>query len=587
MSDEESMTAMLAKIRKRAEEEKKNADRKPTTVQEAQEFNQNLEQNRERLRANMETLKSIDLDEKFNQEFQGTLNSVEQAFSSINMGIERSKTVIEASRVVPLRKKKIIQVAFLMDSTGSMSCGDIITNVKNTISQLCKYLGSISSLDTAVGFVAYRDYTNEDKRFEICDFTSDINVFVSKLSKVEAIGGDDEAEDVLGGFDQVINKMSWGPLTETIHVVVFTGDSPGHGLWDKKTQDIGDNYPDGDKYGLTVEKTCAKLLQLGITLAFLKVNSKTDYMIDLFNREMTNGGMSVIQEQYQDVNSCRKSIERLLTLASSVSCTTGRIVEKIIKREIPKKTKVNVETAKIRGTLMVQQSIELSAVSALKVAMDILRAKTVNELNLRESNQTEMTIEIPWFSCGGIRFAHVAQFSREKVVAKDFQWGNDNLTRHLDEFRSTLISSALAFLFCSKLGIRPEKFRYVQTQIFSSKENLDNPHLSKFYSVEKFVEGEFTKFNSNGGYVNPAFEMAQAFSHFSYHVCDGKLMVLDLQGWFEESSKDYLLTDPAIVTEDYNLLPTATNLGKGAMHDFLKVHKCGSLCAVLGNPKIV
>lgn len=598
MSDDESMTAMLAKIKKKADEERKTADRKPASVEEAEEIARKLEEDKDRMKQHMTVLSSVKVNDDNRKEYQEAAAAIEQAYTSVKQGIERSKTVVEASRVVPRRKRKVIQVAFLLDATGSMTCGAIIDNVKSTITQLCTHLGSVSSLDTAVGFVAYRDY-NDTTRFEKCDFTSNTSEFITKLSAVKAEGGGDEAEDVLGGFDQVINHLSWGPRNETIHVVVFMGDAPGHGLWDRAGPiKIGDHHPEGDKFGLTVEKVCAKLLQQNITLAFLKVNAKTDYMIKLFDREMTNGGMAVIQEQYQDVASCRDSVERLLFAASSVSCTTGTTTTaggggasggKVVKRDVPKKEKTNFdpEKAKIKGTLMVQQSMALSATSALKVAMDLLRARSAKELNLRETSQTEMVIEVPWFSCGGVRFAHIAHFNTDKVVAKDFQWGDDDVMRHLDEFRSTLIAQALAFLFCSKLSINPEKFSYVQSQIFvASSGTPAHPHLVKHYSVETFVEGEFIKFNSNGGYVNAAYEMAQAFSHFTYHVCDGKLMVLDLQGWFDNVTKKYLLTDPALVTEDYSLLPTATNMGKDAMHDFLKVHKCGPLCQSLGTPNI-
>lgn len=581
MSDDESMAVMLNKIKRKAEEEKKLAERKPTSVQEANEIALRLEGQKTQMKTHMDVLASIEID---GQEYRDAKTAIDEAYESIGFGIERSKTVIEASRVVPLRKRKVIQVAFLLDATGSMTCGAIIENVKSTISQLCSFLGSISSLDTAVGFVAYRDY-NDEKRFEICDFTSNTNEFVSKLSAVKATGGGDEAEDVLGGFDQVIDKLSWGSLNETIHVVVFMGDAPGHGLWDK-TAKIDDDYPDGDKYGLTVEKICARMVRLNITLAFLKVNDKTNHMIGLFDREMTNGGMSVIQQQYQDVLSCRKSVENLLLSASSVSCTTGTVIEKTAKREIPKKNSSIAEKAKIKGTLMTQKSLQLSVTTTLKVVMDLLRARTISELKLSESSQVEMEIEVPWFSCGGIRFAHIGHFNDDKVVAKDFQWGDDSLVRHLDEFRSTLIAKTLAFLFCSRLGISPDRFSYIESQIFIATKTPSHPHLVKHYSVERFVEGEFTKFNSNGGYVNASFDMAQAFSHFSYHICDGKLMVLDLQGWFDNVSKRYLLTDPALVTENYDLLPTATNRGKDAMHDFLKVHKCGPLCQNLGIPRI-
>jgi hypothetical protein len=211
------------------------------------------------------------------------------------------------------------------------------------------------------------------------------------------------------------------------------------------------------------------------------------------------------------------------------------------------------------------------------------------------SGEVVMNIEIPYFAAGGVRMAHMAQVGagaeREMAVAKDFQWGPDELQRHLDEARSTLIASALACLFRSRLGLDDKAFTYIDTQIFmetvpGTAARKFGPHICTYYSMERYHSGEFVKFNSNGGYVDANHELAQAFSHFTWHATDGQMMVLDLQGWCNADRTNYQLTDPAIQTKNRKLLETDTNIGSEAMENFLKVHVCGPSCASLRVPNL-
>eukprot|EP00438_Fugacium_kawagutii_P027900 Skav231446 [mRNA] locus=scaffold1847:361475:366896:- [translate_table: standard] len=76
-----------------------------------------------------------------------------------------------------------------------------------------------------------------------------------------------------------------------------------------------------------------------------------------------------------------------------------------------------------------------------------------------------------------------------------------------------------------------------------------------FMVGERFLPGVFRKYNGNNGYVNPDvpdFEVAQAFSHFTFQASRGKLMVLDLQGVHLDKAQrrkpHLILTDPQVVS---------------------------------------
>jgi hypothetical protein len=109
---------------------------------------------------------------------------------------------------------------------------------------------------------------------------------------------------------------------------------------------------------------------------------------------------------------------------------------------------------------------------------------------------------------------------------------------------------------------------------------LHIPATDTWYCCERFIPGEYVKFNSNQGYVDrtPAGwcrSTPQAFSHFTFEISQGRSMVCDVQG------VDDLYTDPEIqslVGTDYG----EGNLGPKGMALFFRTHRCNAICAALG-----
>jgi len=63
---------------------------------------------------------------------------------------------------------------------------------------------------------------------------------------------------------------------------------------------------------------------------------------------------------------------------------------------------------------------------------------------------------------------------------------------------------------------------------------LQNCRDYKYFTIEPYIYGKYTKYNDNNGYVNEnqceANEVANAFSHFSYENSNEKLIIVDMQG---------------------------------------------------------
>ncbi|XP_038062566.1 eukaryotic elongation factor 2 kinase-like [Patiria miniata] len=104
--------------------------------------------------------------------------------------------------------------------------------------------------------------------------------------------------------------------------------------------------------------------------------------------------------------------------------------------------------------------------------------------------------------------------------------------------------------------------------------------------VERYLEGDYIKFTSNTGFVDPQKgALPKAFSHFTYHASGGQILVSDLQGVSNGTS--YTFTDPAVLSGGTQLgFYGPTDLGKYGIVKFFQKHICNELCERLNKPTI-
>ena len=108
----------------------------------------------------------------------------------------------------------------------------------------------------------------------------------------------------------------------------------------------------------------------------------------------------------------------------------------------------------------------------------------------------------------------------------------------------------------------------------------------KYFNVEVLLSDykeRFKKWNNNCGYVSETNYSAtlDAFSHWTYTVTEGFLMVVDLQG--VDRDDKYILTDPSVHCKEPRF--GLTNLGAYGMEQFFKSHRCGSVCEAMNLEK--
>lgn len=98
-------------------------------------------------------------------------------------------------------------------------------------------------LTTRVAFIGYRDIKDES-RFEMMEFTENVQSVRNFINKVVATGGGDFPEDVTGGLDKAL-KLNWSE--NSVKSVFLILDAPTHGkkYHDSSSDDFPNGSPDG------------------------------------------------------------------------------------------------------------------------------------------------------------------------------------------------------------------------------------------------------------------------------------------------------------------------------------------------------
>lgn len=125
-------------------------------------------------------------------------------------------------------EKRLAEVVFVLDSTGSMS--GLIEGAKQKIWSIAN---SIITQDPApevkIGLISYRDKGDAYVTQQM-DLTDDIDAVYAKLKSFHAGGGGgDMPESVNQALWEAVNKMSWTPKEKNVYRVIFlVGDCPPH-----------------------------------------------------------------------------------------------------------------------------------------------------------------------------------------------------------------------------------------------------------------------------------------------------------------------------------------------------------------------
>lgn len=128
---------------------------------------------------------------------------------------------LNGKRTLPARRS--IDVAFVLDTTGSMS--EEIAAVKTTLAKVASTLDT-NDLDVRVGLVEYKDRT-DDFVTKVYPMSTDVGGFARRVRHLDASGGGDTPEAMNEGFAKALSGLSWNDAA-VARVVFVIADAPPH-----------------------------------------------------------------------------------------------------------------------------------------------------------------------------------------------------------------------------------------------------------------------------------------------------------------------------------------------------------------------
>ncbi|CAG8534725.1 7126_t:CDS:1 [Paraglomus occultum] len=510
------------------------------------------------------------------------MNEVKEKESHADTELElRKKAVALRENAISKTLNKIkrsmeVDLCFVLDCTGSMH--GHIAAAKDCILQVVNYVKSTNpSIKICVGFCGYRDHCDGNKRLQLLDFTSSCEKFRSYLSRVPATGGGDTPEDVLGGLNAAITKLSWRNGTR---ILLHIGDSPPHG---RRYHTADDCYPDGDPNGLTAESVLKEMQMENILYFFGKVTNDTNTMVEVFRSII--GEFSVFDLIGGDpttlIDRLYKAACSAITSSVTLTSTIGSDIKSVYSMR-QKKLEMNTnepdweESKSHSGVLLWYRTP--------KTVGELKNHGYFNKSNLfSQSFSFKMSMEP--FSAGAERYAYFGVDTKSepnrKVVIKEYlslKQHTNLIEKYLEAVEVSTVAHYLSVKF--NLAIKRmdvKKVNFLEVKLLRSTIDFK----TQYYTVEpRLQDAEFKRFNVNSGVIVELRPSLEAFAHFTYEYTNKYLVVYDLQGM--ELSDEFLLTDPAIHCID-PLRFGKTNLGvKGISNCFLANHKCNDICKKLG-----
>ena len=136
------------------------------------------------------------------------------------------------------------------------------------------------------------------------------------------------------------------------------------------------------------------------------------------------------------------------------------------------------------------------------------------------------------------------------------------------------------------LGLQFGQVQFLPAVVLELNDVENDPE--KYYNVEPYMAGNFTKITNNLSWVEQGDvqgkDLLLALSHFSFCASRGRILIVDIQGWTSrDQSGATFLTDPQIHTRDKKGFGTANRGMQGFNQFWASQHPtCSGICTKLG-----
>jgi hypothetical protein len=129
-------------------------------------------------------------------------------------------------RAAPRHEPAHIEVAFVIDTTGSMS--GLIEGAKRKVWSIANQLVSAQQeTDVRFALIGYRD-RGDAYVTSVYDLTGDIDAVYARLMQFQAEGGGDGPESVNQALHEAVTRLDWSTSKDVYRVIFLVGDAPPH-----------------------------------------------------------------------------------------------------------------------------------------------------------------------------------------------------------------------------------------------------------------------------------------------------------------------------------------------------------------------
>ena len=175
-------------------------------------------------------------------------------------------------------KDLTMDINFCIDCTGSMNA--YIFSVKNNLKKIHDDIkNNFPFCNINFGFCGFRD-VNEVRKYEVFDFTNNIDEIAGFIMTVRGYGGNDLPEDLTGGLEKSLS-LNWGKNHAKLIIIIT--DAPCHGKKFWKPYDIKDDYENGVPGQKDPLFFIKQLALKGVKIFAIKIKYYTDLMYDIFS----------------------------------------------------------------------------------------------------------------------------------------------------------------------------------------------------------------------------------------------------------------------------------------------------------------
>ncbi|CAD8120349.1 unnamed protein product [Paramecium sonneborni] len=497
-----------------------------------------------------------------------------KSFQKLEMFFEKSK-LEQMKRNI--KEQNMLDVVFIMDCTGSMQ--KWIDQAKESISSIIESFNqAVSETQIRIAFIGYRDF-NDKNHIQYHDFTTDVQLIKQFISTLRAEGGQDSAEDVAGAIQQSL-ILNFSKHHKSILCTFLISDAPTHGKQYHNIQD--DYYKDSIQEG-SLEKIMQALDKKKIPNNYFfccKLNDSTDIMYETMKKNFKNLQISQLQTQdfanYVSI-SMKHSYANSSINFSQISSSKKRFNAHFIWHK-------PIEPVECTDKNQMNYfSNFLTQMGKNQIGGDTILEIEMKKKQLSQNDQGQVSYIYEAFDIrNNLRIVikipkqYVDLYNKEQVnetILKDAQKAS------FVRYNQTLIAKQLSAAYRAQTKdndkappiyyVTPIKYQ-LSSEFLGLKECYAETNIT--------LEGPWEKISNNTSFINKEKENYSAFSHFTFHFTNKRLLITDLQG------KGGVFADPCIHTaEKIEYLSDLTNLEQEGIQTFFQTQhsKCNQICQSL------